>query len=136
MIFTNSHLQTCSPAHSCLSASAQEFQPRVQSETWKSGEMQQLPVASDLIPMSCHEAPSCLPYQYHAPLPSELQPLYQSVYQADSQPLYSTQVCFYIPYQSLEKSGYIHFIYFISALGIPLKIVLFLSRALEPSVTY
>merc|ERR1719234_1697510 len=56
MIFTNSHLQSCSPAHSCLSASAQEFQPRVQSETWKAGDVHQLPLAPpDLLGMGCHE---------------------------------------------------------------------------------
>jgi len=89
-IFTNSHLLTCSPANSCLSASAQEFQPRVQNDTWRASDMQQQP-SPDLLAMRCHEASSCLPYQYHAPLPSTLQPLYQSVYQADSQPYYSMQ---------------------------------------------
>ena len=88
MIFTNSLHQTCDPAPSNLSASAQEFQPRVQGKSWTSGGMQQLS-PPDLLSMSCHEAPSCLPYQYHAPLP---QPLFPPVNQPDSLLYYSMQV--------------------------------------------
>jgi len=82
MIFTNSLLQTCAPPTSNLSASAQEFQPRIQGETWKAG---------DLLSTSFLEAPSCLPYQYQVPLPPPSQSLCHPVNQHDSLLCHSMQ---------------------------------------------
>ena len=93
MVFTNSLLQTCGHAPSNLSASALEFQPRVQSEAWTADEIHpdHLAISSpDFLATGCHEAPWV--YQCHAPLPPTLQPLYQAVYPTDSQPYYSMQV--------------------------------------------
>ena len=72
MIFTDSLPQT-----SNLSASAQEFQPRILGKTQTGGGMQQFPPPDllarschqDFLGRSCHQISNCLPYPYPAPLP-------------------------------------------------------------------
>ena len=90
MVFHNPLIQTCCPASSNLSISAQEFQPRVQSETLAAGETK--PPPGFLAFNNRHEASSCLSHQYQAPLSFPPQPLYQPVYQANSQPYQFVQV--------------------------------------------
>ena len=94
MVFHNPLIQTGCPASSNLSISAQEFQPRVQSEILAAGETKHPP--GFLAFNNRHEASSCLSHQYQAPVSFPPQPLYQPVYQANSQPYQFVQVnsCF------------------------------------------